>query len=141
MDINDVPQDALPFKDKDKIKKVVYAVDKKGHYTEVQSAGWEAEHVATQQAWEAIEEELKETAEKVAKGELSPIAYFMLKKLMDISILARYVGKWQWQVKRHMKPSVFKKLPQKTLDKYAEIFGITTSELLHFGQTPPREQP
>lgn len=133
MEINEVPQDALPFKDKDKIKKLVYATDKEGHYSGVSSAGWEAENIATQQAWEAIEEELKETAQKVKDGMLSPIAYFMLKKLMDVAILARYVGKWQWQVKRHFKPSIFQKLPQKTIDKYAEVFGITPQELLNFG--------
>ncbi|HTN45254.1 MAG TPA: hypothetical protein VL098_02835 [Flavipsychrobacter sp.] len=135
MDVNEVPQDAMGYKDKDKIKKLVYAVDEHGNYTGINSAGWEAENVATRQAWEAIEEELKEMEELVRRGEQSPIAYFMLRKLMDISILARYAGKWQWQVRRHMKPAVFKKLNQKMLDKYAEIFEISTAELINFGKS------
>lgn len=135
MDVNEVPQDAMGYKDKDKIKKLVYAVDEHGNYNGINSAGWEAENIATRQAWEAIEEELKEMEERVGGGEQSPIAYFMLKKLMDVSILARYVGKWQWQVKRHMKPEVFKNLSQKMLDKYAEVFEISTAELINFGKS------
>ena len=135
MDINEVPQDALSYKDKDKIKKLLYAVDKEGKYTGIESAGWEAENTATRQAWEAIEEELSETEVKVKNGELSPVAYFMHKKLMDISILARYVGKWQWQVKRHFKPSVFESLNKGMLEKYASVFEISVEELTNFGKT------
>lgn len=134
MDINEVPQDALDYKDRDKLKKLMYAIDKEGKYTGVESVGWEAENIATKQAWDLIEEELAETEQKVKAGKLSPIAYFMLKKLMDTTILAGYVGKWQWQVKRHIKPAVFKKLSQKTLDKYAAVFEISTDELINFGK-------
>lgn len=134
MDINEVPQDALDFKDKGKVKKLLYAVDKEGNYTGVGSAGWEAENFATKQAWDAIEEELKETEQKVKEGVLSPIAYFMHKKLMDVAILSGYVGKWQWQVKRHMHPSVFKKLSKDLLEKYASIFEISVDELTNFGK-------
>jgi len=137
MDINEVPQDALEYKDRDKLKKLMYAVGKDGKYTGVGSAGWEAENIATQQAWDVIEEELAETAQKVKRGEVSPVAYFMLKKLMDVTILARYVGKWQWQVKRHFKPSVFYKLNDTTLEKYAAVFGITKTELINFGKEKP----
>ena len=65
---------------------------------------------------------------------LSPIPYFMQKNLMDIALLARYIGKWQWQVKRHFKTSVFKKLDNGVLDKYATIFNVTTDELINFGK-------
>ena len=134
MDINEVPQDALDYKDRGKLKKLVYAVDKDGKYTSIGSSGWEAENIATQQAWDAIEEELKETEQKIKSGKLSPIAYFMRAKLMDLPLLARYVGKWQWQVKRHMKPSVFEKLSTTMLQKYADSFGITLKELTGFGK-------
>lgn len=135
MNINEVPQDALHYKDKDKIKKVLYAVNKEGKYTGIESAGWEAENTATRQAWDVMEEELAETEAKVKNGELSPVAYFMHKKLMDVSILARYAGKWQWQVKRHFKPSVFHSLSKSMLEKYAAVFEITVDELINFGKS------
>lgn len=134
MNINDVPQDPMAYKDKDKVKKLVYAVDKDGHYTGVGSAGWEAENEATKQAWEAIDDELKEIEQQVKDEILSPIAYFMHKKLMDVGLLAKYVGKWQWQVKRHFKPAIFKKLDTNTLEKYANVFGVTQEQLTHFGK-------
>jgi len=134
MDINEVPQDSLEYKDRDKLKKLVYAVGKDGKYTGVGSVGWEAENAATKQAWDAIEEELKETETKVKAGELSPVVYFMQKKLMDLPILSSYVGKWQWQVKRHFKPEIFSKLSDSMLQKYAATFGITVQELINFGK-------
>ena len=46
MNLNEVPQDGLNYKDRDKVHKLMYAVDKEGQYTGVTSAGWEAENVA-----------------------------------------------------------------------------------------------
>lgn len=134
MDINEVPQDSLHYKGRDKVKKLMYAVGKDGKYTGVGSAGWEAENFATKQAWDAIEEELATTANKVKAGELSPVAYFMQKRLMDLPLLASYMQKWQWQIKRHMQPVIFKKLKTSTLQKYADIFEISIDELLNFGK-------
>lgn len=134
MKVNEVPQDPRDFREGDKIKKVMYAVDKDGRYTGVNSAGWEAENIATKQAWDAADEELAATAARVKAGELSPVAYYMHKCLMEPALLAKYVGKWQWQVKRHMRPSVFKKLSADMLAAYARIFNITTEELVNFGK-------
>lgn len=134
MKTNEVPQDKRDFKEGDKIHKLMYAVDNDGKYTGITSAGWEAENIATKQAWDAVDEELAETADKVKKGELSPIAYYMQKNLMEVSLLASYVGKWQWQVKRHFKPSVFNKLSADVLSKYAAVFNISVDELKSFGK-------
>ncbi len=134
MNVNEVPQDARDFRDGDKVRKLVYAVDKDGKYTGVNSAGWEAENEATRQAWDAVDEALAETEAKVKAGQLSPIAYYMQKCLMDKALLAKYVGKWGWQVSRHMKPSVFNKLDRSLLEKYASVFNITVDELISFGK-------
>jgi len=134
MNVNEVPQDPLHYKDRDKLRKLMYATDKDGKYTGVNSAGWEAENTATQQAWEEVEDELSETVKKIQAGELSPLAYFMQKNLMDVALLAKYAGKWQWQVKKHMKPAVFEKLNPAMLAVYARIFNITVAELTGFGK-------
>lgn len=134
MKANEVPQDKRDFKEGDKIHKLMYAVDNDGKYTGITSAGWEAENIATKQAWDAVDEELAETAEKVKHGELSPIVYYMQKNLMEVSLLAKYVGKWQWQVKRHFKPSAFNSLSPAVLAKYAAVFNISVDELKNFGK-------
>ena len=133
MDINEVPQDKRDQKHDGEVKKLMYAVGKDGKYTGVNYVGWEPENLALEQAWEDIDKQLAEIEAKVRAGVLSPIAYFMHKNLMDTALLASYAGKWQWQVKRHFKPSVFKKLPPKVISNYARIFNITTDELVNFG--------
>jgi hypothetical protein len=95
-----------------------------GSYTQKTSAGWEAENLALEQAWQDIDEQLLQSKEAVKTGKSSPIAYYMILNRMDIAILAKYVGKWQWQVKRHLQPSVFNALPEKVLLKYAQAFNI-----------------
>ncbi|MGN6568007.1 MAG: hypothetical protein ACTHJ0_08650 [Flavipsychrobacter sp.] len=134
MNINEVPQDERDFKGGDKLRKLVYAVDKDGKYTSTNSAGWEAENFAMKQAWDAVEDKLAETEAKVKAGELSPIAYFMEKTLMDTALLAKYMGKWQWQVKRHMKPAVFNSLSPELLQRYASVFNIPVETLKNFGK-------
>ena len=130
MNIHDVPQDKKDFKDGAKApKKVMYVTHEDGTYTQSQSVGWEAENLALEQAWDEISRQEEEEKVNVKKGISSPIAYYMIKNRMDIAILASYVGKWQWQVKRHLKPNVFNNLDEKTLNKYATIFNISVQQL------------
>lgn len=134
MHVNEVPQDPKDFKEGEKLRKLVYAVGQDGNYTGITSAGWDAENEAMKQAWDAVDEALADTEEKVRQGTLSPIAYFMQKNLMDISLLSKYVGKWKWRVRRHMKPAVFKQLSDNQLQAYATLFNITVAELKDFGK-------
>jgi hypothetical protein len=48
---------------------------------------------------------------------------------MDISLLSDYTGFWQWQIKRHLKPDVFKNLSDKKLQRYAEVFNVSVDDL------------
>ncbi|WP_299254206.1 hypothetical protein [uncultured Aquimarina sp.] len=124
----DVPQDESSLS-KANIKEVVYAVDKEGKYGKELSSGWDAKTIALNKSLELIEEQLKETIQKIKQGELSPIAYYMELQRMDVVVLSGYVGLWQWKVKRHLKASIFKKLSKKTLKKYAEAFEVPLEEL------------
>lgn len=110
-------------------REVDYAVDDSGKYTAALSTGWEVKTSALNLAWDDIRERVKTAKEKVLNGEASPVLFFMELKLMDPGILSSYTGFWQWQVKRHMKASVFKKLTDKKLQKYAELFEISMEEL------------
>ena len=123
----DIPQDSSAL-DKH-TKEVCYAVDESGKYVTALSRGWEVKADALGVAWEAIAERMAAAKEKVINGQASPILYFMELKLMDIEIIAAYTGFWKWQVKRHLKPSVFKKLNIKKLQKYATVFEISVEEL------------
>lgn len=138
MKLNEVPHDHSDFKSRSQVRKLLYATDESGAYTTVNSVGWEVENLATKQAWEAAEAEVAHIKEALKAGRISPVAYYMHKSLMELPVLARYMKKWQWQIKRHFRPAVFNQLKEKTLQRYAEVFGISVAELKYpdVGPTP-----
>lgn len=125
---SEVPQDKSNLESAD-IKEIYYAVDEKGDYTTAQSTGWDPKTIALDNAIADINERVAKAKAKVLNNETSPIEYYMELHKMDLNILASYVGLWKWRVKRHFKPKVFKKLPNRILNKYAEVFDITVEEL------------
>lgn len=128
MKINDVPQDESSLASK-KMKELCYAVDKDGNYATALSKGWEAKTTALNNSLELIEERVEVFKKQCLEGEISPVQYYMELNRMDLTVLSSYIGKWQWQIKRHFKPKVFNKLPAKTIQKYADTFNITIAQL------------
>ena len=126
----DVPQDpsALVGVTRD----VCYVKDKDGKYTTDLSIGWDVKKQALDNAWDDINERVAEAALKVKNGEISPVYYFMEKKLMDLTLLSSYTGFWKWTIKRHFKPDVFKQLSESRLKTYAKAFDISIEELKNF---------
>jgi len=113
-------------------REICYAVDENGKYVKVLSTGWEPKDIALRQALDFIEERAKKSKEKIENNQLSPIAYYLEKRVMDIKLLSQYTNILRWRVKRHLKPRVFKKLSREILKKYADAFEITVDELLNF---------
>ncbi len=124
----EVPQDKSKL-EKANIKDMVYAVDENGKYTTELSSGWEPKSIALDNAIKDIEERTEAAKARFFNNETSPIEYYMELHKMDVSILASYVGLWQWRVKRHLKPGVFRKLKTNTLQKYADVFEISIEKL------------
>jgi len=110
-------------------KKLVYAVDETGHYTGVQSTGWEVESFATQMAVDDLQQQTDEALLQAQQGEVSPLAYHMLRLRFDIVSLAQTTGFFQWQIKRHLTPKIFNKLSQKKLAVYSDVMKLTIDEL------------
>lgn len=123
----DVPQDSSGLENF--TKELYYAVDESGNYTTALSKGWEVKSNALNVAWDDIKDRVQGAYESAKRGETSPIFFFMELHIMDITLLSAYTGFWKWQVKRHLKPKVFKKLSQKKLEKYAGVFGVTVEQL------------
>ena len=127
MQKKDVPQDLSSL---GKITtEICYATDESGKYTTQQSRGWDVKIGALDVTWENVEKRMAAAKEKLAKGEVSPLLYFMEKNVMDLAILSAYTGFWKWRIRRHMKPGVFSKLSDKVLRTYAEVFNSTVEEL------------
>ncbi|MDB5141198.1 MAG: hypothetical protein JWR12_3114 [Mucilaginibacter sp.] len=118
----DVPQDLSSL---GKItKEVCYATDNSGKYVTELSKGWDVKITALDTTWKEIEDRIAAARLKVLNNEASPLLFFMEKELMDIGVLAEYTGFWKWQIKQHLKPEVFKKLPANKLKKYATVFNV-----------------
>ena len=110
-------------------KEVCYATDESGKYTTQLSKGWDVKITALDAAWGDIATRIEQAKQKVLNNEASPILFFMEKALMDLSILADYTGFWKWQIKRHLKPKVFKTLSDKKLQRYADVFNVSIANL------------
>ncbi|WP_433834602.1 hypothetical protein [Flavobacterium anhuiense] len=128
MEKDKVPQDQSNLT-KNNVKELLYATDENGNYTTTLSTGWEPKTIALSNSIDEINERIADAKQQVLNGEVSPIVYFMEVSKMDLTILSSYVGFWKWRVKRHFKPSVFAKLSDKILKKYADAFGVSIDEL------------
>ena len=139
MEIKDVPQDPGILDDYG--REVCYAVDQNGNYSLAQSIGWDPKNIANRQAWQAIEKKTNKAREDILGGKLSPIGFYMACNQMDVRLLAQYMGLYRWQVKRHLKPAVFKKLKGNVLGKYAALFNVSVDELKILPDKPVKDCP
>lgn len=110
-------------------QKVIYAVNKQGLYETVESSGWESEEQVTLAAVDDLNELTKQSRKKVEEGMVSLLEYFMYSRRFDITGLAQASGFFEWQVKRHLKPSVFKNLSIKKKLRYSDALGISLEDL------------
>lgn len=127
MKTDEVPQETA--KTYGGVKKLLYAVDDKGEYTGVNSAGWDVESYVTMAAVDEIVRLRNEALARARDGKTSPLEFHMFDRRMELATLAATSGFWAWRVKRHFKPEVFAKLDEKTLARYAECMGITVDQL------------
>ncbi len=126
MNKEDLPQDEGAIVD------LCYVKNKLGKYETHKSTGWDVKIAALDSAWDEIARRTECARIEVKEGRKSAVYYFMEKNLMDVQTLAAYVNFWQFTVKQHFKPLVFKKLNQNRLNKYAEAFDISVEELTKF---------
>ncbi len=128
MKLNDVPQDKSNLESAG-FKELCYGVDEEGNYGTKTSSGWNPKKIALDQSLEYINERIAGFKQRAQAKEISPIQYYMELNRMDLIVLSDYVGKWQWQVKRHFKINVFNSLSSKMLKKYAAVFNVSVAQL------------
>jgi len=134
MDVKSVPQDNSETYAN--MKKAIYAADENGRMQTVGSTGWDVEEIATQTALEEIEKSIRDAYEEVKAGEKSPLYYHMYDARMDLLVLAQSTGFFQWTIKRHFRPEVFRKLSEKKLLAYCDVLGKTVDEI----KTVPKDR-
>ncbi|MDQ5984725.1 MAG: hypothetical protein CSYNP_00421 [Syntrophus sp. SKADARSKE-3] len=127
---DEVPQDDANLME-GRSREVCYAVDENGNYVQVLSIGWEPKNTALLQAWEQIDEQVKEAMNLVREGKASPLAFFMAKCMFDVKLLSDYTDIPKRKIKSHLTPEGFQGLDGPMLGKYADAFNITVDELLN----------
>ena len=128
MKVDEVPQDLKYYKGS-VVRDVNYAVDEKGQYKAVLSDGWTPKNDALDMALDEVREQCSLIAEKVKRGESSPLEYHAARNLMDVKLLSDYTGIPKRKIRRHFSPENFAALDEGTLAKYAEALRITIAEL------------
>jgi hypothetical protein len=134
MKVDDVPHDPNAIYGGQ--RKLLYAVDKSGEYTGVNSEGWEAETFATLSAVEALARLRDDAWARAKRGESSPLEYHMYRRRMEPATLAAASGIWRWRLARHLKPAAFARLSRAILARYADALGLTVDELRALPETP-----
>ncbi|HID71065.1 MAG TPA: hypothetical protein EYP35_11615 [Desulfobacterales bacterium] len=127
MDKKNVPQDNVSTYANN--KKAMYATDSAGNYNVVASSGWKIEEEATMQAVHELERMARDAYSRVKHGEKSPLFFHMYNCRMDLQVLSESTGFFKWRIKRHFKPSIFRKLSDKILEHYGDTLGLSREEL------------
>jgi hypothetical protein len=137
MKIKDVPQDpGLDIQNK-----LIWAVDDNGKFVTVKSLGWNVPETSFRMYYAYVGQTLKEARERIARGERSPLYYWMRFHQLSESTLADYVGMWKWRVKRHLKPQGFAKLSPKILARYADALQTPLEQLTCVPDKDPESIP
>jgi hypothetical protein len=134
----DVPQDWGPEAE---VRRLMYAVDESGRFVGVQSVGWDVSNTGFNKYWEHVGQIIAAARADVAEGRKSPLWYWMQVSLLDVRMLADYMGLWRWRVRRHMRPGVFAKLKPALLDRYAAVFQIEPAQVRSLPEEDPENLP
>lgn len=134
MKLDEVPQDQSSTYGGH--SKLVYAVDASGQYQGAQSDGWEPEAFATQLAVAALQEQEAEALAAWQAGQQSPLKCLMYRYRLDEPALSQITGLWQWRIRRHFRPAIYRRLSAAILARYAEAFGLPAGQLIAYQKDP-----
>lgn len=118
---------------------VLYVEKEDGSYGRVESASFLSknyldDYLDKVRKWDAG---LKD---KLDKGEISPVYYYMIMLEMGEGDLASRVGISKWRLRKHLKMKAFEKIKLKMLKRYANVFDVPVSNLLHFTVIKEKDQ-
>lgn len=125
---SEVPQDARPEYGGE--RRALYAVDDRGHYATVPSAGWQADGIVNQQAVDEYRRLADDALARARAGAASALEFHMYDRRMELETLAQATGLWRWRVRRHLQPRNFAALSPALKQRYADALGVTVDQLV-----------
>jgi hypothetical protein len=79
--------------------------------------------------WEKQKNLTQSTTDRLCKGEISPVGYYMLMINISAGDLAARIGISPRKVRQHREPAHFAKIKISLLCKYAEVFGVSVANM------------
>lgn len=116
----------------DEHQMVLFVEKEDGSYGAVQTGSYMVSNFVDD-FWDKRKKLEQDCLQRLQRGEMSPVAYFLTLREIAPADLAARVGIATAQVKKHMQPRLFQKMRIETAARYAEVFGIALAELF---QTP-----
>jgi transcriptional regulator with XRE-family HTH domain len=113
---------------------IIYAEKSDGSFSPVQTGSYLSKNHITD-FHEIVDNLNKSLIEKLKKGEISPIYYFMSIEELTIPELAARVGISKASVKRHLDPKGFQKISVSKLKRYANVLNIPLANLFQIINT------
>jgi hypothetical protein len=126
MKVGDLPQDDSILEGH---RRACYAQDSAGRYVIAPSRGWVVESIVNAQAQADVEARTAAALATVHSGAASPLLYHLTRRHMDVRMLAASSGICSLRVRRHLRPAVFARLPDRLLQRYANALGIELAAL------------
>jgi hypothetical protein len=107
---------------------VIYAEKSDGSFGPVQTGSYMTKNHITD-FLEIVDNLNNSLTEKLKKGEISPIYYYMTIEELTVSELAERVGISKSAVKKHLDPKGFQNINVSKLMRYASVFNIPLANL------------
>jgi hypothetical protein len=110
---------------------VLFVEKEDGSYGRVESASYLASKYLDDY-FEKLKKWDKELKARLEKGEISPVYYYKTMMEFGEGDLAARVGICKRRLKKHLKMKAFERISLKLLKRYADVFDVPVSNMLHF---------
>ncbi len=110
---------------------VLYVEKEDGSYGRIESASFLSSNYLDDYL-EKIKKWDRELKDKLEKGDISPVYYYMIMLEFGESDLASRVGISKRKLRKHCKMAAFEKISLKLLKRYADVFDVPVSNMLNF---------
>lgn len=118
---------------------ILYVEKEDGSYGRIETASYLSSNFLDDY-YDKLKKWDTELREKLEKGEVSPVYYYMIMLQFGEGDLSSRVGVSKRKLKQHFKMGAFEKINLKLLKRYADVFDVPVSSMLHFFSIKEKDQ-
>jgi hypothetical protein len=107
---------------------LLYVEKNDGEYGPLQTGSYLTKNYV-EDFWEKQNHLTQNTIDRLRKGELSPVGYYMIMVNISAADLAKRIGISARKVSKHREPAEFSKIQISLLCKDAEVFGVCVANM------------